>query len=254
MKENLFRVYRRGDEPATSMDWAIRLTDSGVEVRAGPTDRPAPLTEVPAQSCPGGDPQREMDKRIAQKIEDGYRPMGQGSYPGGRLAITRPEPQVGDELYWEVAKPLPQKRLRKVLTQLGEDLHALNGQAALVTENDGKNVIGVLVPTPGGEWAFGQNSHGGLHADGRGGGVVSRAQGRVPVLALMRMAREFPGSVAFADGRAEAVTLQLRADDPWVGRAAGPIEETQALATALGLCPAAQVVVSKLEEDRPIFF
>ena len=254
MKENLYRVYRRGDEPGRSVDWAIRATDSGIEVRAGPTDRPATLTEVPAQSCTDGDPQREMDKLIAQKVEEGYRPMGQGSYPGGRLAITKPEPQVGDELYWEVARPIPKKRLRKVLRQLGEDLHALDGRAALVSENDGQDVIGILVPTPDGDWAFGQNSHGGLHADGRGGGLVRRTQGVVPVLALMRMAREFPGSVTFADGHAEAITLQLKADDPWVGRAAGPIDETQALATALGLCPAAQVVVSKLEEDRPIFF
>lgn len=254
MKEPQYDVYRKGHNPATSMDWAVRTSDAGLEIRAGATDRPATLTTVPLGRCEGGSPDREMTRQIAQKAAEGYRRIGEGTYAKGRLELTRAEPVVGDELYWEIAKAIPEKRLRKILKTIGEALFAHTAQVAMEATEDGKGVLGLIVPTPGDEWAFGQNARGGLNADGRGGGVVRRAQGVVPVLVLMRLARDLPGTVTFADGRADAITPELRATDPWVGRDAGPIEETQAIATALGLCLASQVVVDDSEQGSAIFF
>ena len=254
--ENLFQVYRRGNDPTTSMEWAILVHDGGVDIRAGQTGRPATLTEVPQQSCNGGIPELEARTQIESKLEAGYRLIGKGTYHSGKLVLHKSEPQAGDELYWEVAKPIPEKGLRELLKEIGDSLFAHTAQCAMVRAKDGQDVAGLLVPTPGGEWAFGQHAGGGLHSDGRGGGVIARAQGVVPVLVLLRVAREFPEAVAFADARAEAVTPRLSADDAWIGREAAPIEETQALATALGLCPAAQVVVNEMEDQgaRPLFF
>ena len=254
--ENLFQVYRRGDDPATSMEWAILVHDGGVDIRAGQTGRPATLTEVPQHSCNGGMPQLEAWAQIESKLEDGYRLIGEGTYHSGKLVLHKSAPQAGDELYWEVATPIPEKSLRALLKEIGDSLYAHTARCAMVRADDGQDVVGLLVPTPDGEWAFGQTDHGGLGPDGRGGGLIRRENGVVPVLVLLRVAREFPEAVMFADARAEAVTPQLSADDAWIGREAAPIEETQALATALGLCAAAQVVVNEMEDQggKPLFF
>ena len=257
MSNNLFRVYRHGEDPATSMDWAVRATDIAVEIRSGQTGRPATLTEIPTERCTSGAPDTELDTLVDQKVGEGFRPLGWGSYPRGKLVMEREDPVAGEELYWEINSPISNSRLRKTVSSIAENLNGAGLNATLIVEGTaggGTAPIGVLVTTPAGEWKIGRCEGGGLNKDGRGGGIIHRADGVLPVLVLMRFAREYPEFVGFADGRAEAVAPELNADDPWVGEEAGPTDLTQRMATALGLCLSAEVVVKQPEADRPIFF
>lgn len=257
MSNNLFRVYRRGDDPATSRDWAVRATDTAVEIRTGQTARPATLTVIPRERCTRGAPDAELDALADRKVAEGFKPVGWGSYPRGKLVMEREDPVAGDELYWEIRRPISNRRLRNTVSSIADDLNSAGLNAALIVESaagGGTAPSGVLVTTPAGEWKIGGCEGGGLNKDGRGGGIIHRADGVLPVLVLMRFAREFPEFVGFADGRAEEVAPELKADDPWIGEDAGPTDLTQQMATALGLCLSAEVVVNQPDADRPIFF
>lgn len=255
MSDNLYRVYRQGADPATSMDWAVLATEVGVEIRQGQTDGPARYTEIPLAHCVDGRPDKEAERLVEQKLGHGYEPVGWGEYERGRLIVRRNEPQDGDELTWEVSVPINGRELNALFAEIVTDLHPhMTGRIASVVGDDGKTVQGVTMATPGGAWSFGLQEGGGLDGEGRGTGVVAREQGVAPLLVLLRVDREVPGVLGIKDREGEPVELELSASDPWLGRSAGPTDETYALATALGLCLGGQVVLNGMENDRPIVF
>ena len=256
MSNHLYKVYRRGETAATSMDWAVQIGADGLLVRFGSTVKPAPLVEVPTVQCIDGDPQKEAEARTQEKLKSGYRWVGHGTYVRGRLVMRPGEAadDLGTQLFWEAKKPLEKKRLLKVIDKIATNLHQAEIPSRLAV-TDGANgqgtvVSGLIVDTPDGDWAIGHNDGGGLSEAGRGGGVITRAQGTLPILVLLRIKREFPQALAFADENAEAVTPELAPTDPWLGNVAGPFEGTVAQAAALGLCPAARPLLSDDNEPR----
>ena len=251
---DLYRVYRRGTDPATSQDWAIRATDISVEIRSGATGAPAKYVEISASGCQQGIPEAEVATQTEGKIADGYVAIGWGDYERGRLHLVRREPGTGTKLYWEI-KDVPRAKMTSLLGGIVGDLKRTSVASvptyADVPTGAKPEVIGMTVPLPPvGEWK--------LAAAGRkpgdvwrGSGVVERTHGVVPLLVLMRIARDLPGTVSLADENAEEVTVELKNADPWVGRKAGPTDETEAIAVELGLCRKSSVVASGMTDIGP---
>ena len=260
MGDNLYRVYRRGDPNGAGMDWAVSVTDHGLEVRFGPVDGTAKLVEVPLGQCMGGDPMKEAQARTDGKLQAGYKPIGLGTYKRGRLALQA-NPAGGDasdELCWEARKPLPARAFSELVDEICKQLNDHGAAPALLsTLNEagtaGPTVAGLVVDTPDGDWSLGYLSGGGLSGSGRGGGAIRRAQGVAPILVLLRVAREFPETLAFCDQNAEAITPELVPTDPWLGDAAGLFDATVSMAAAIGLCPGALPLVSG-DEDEPLIW
>lgn len=263
MSKNLYRVFRRGDTAATSMDWAVKTGDEGLSIRYGPSGGLAVLTEVPLKVCADGSAAKEARLRIAQKVKDGYRQIGCADYVRGRLVLSKDPADADDELFWEIRPPQGEPLdlessekdaawpalIREIVAELID-----KGVPARLESPDGKRVAGLTIGTPDGDWAFGLQSGGGLNADPRGGGIIRRVHGVAPILVLIRIEREFPGTVTFADANARAVDLLISPLDPWVGDAAAAFEHTQSLAAALRLCPAAMPVVIAEDGPQPMWF
>ena len=258
MGENVYRVYRRGGSKDRQMDWAVKTTAHGLAIRSGPTDATARLVEVPAGLCSDSDPTKEAQKRTDEKLQAGYSPIGFGTYKRGRLALQA-SPASGsrdDELCWEAREPLPGVEFRKLIDEVSKQLTdhgAAPAKLFVWKEPDvGPHAVGIDVETPDGVWSFGQQPGGGFNGSGRGGGAVRPAQGVAPILVLLRVAREFPGTLAFCDQNADAVTPELVPADPWLGKAAAPFEATLSLAAAIGLCPGALPLVPADDDDEPL--
>ncbi len=253
---DLYRVYRRGDDPKTSQDWAIRATIHGVEMRVGPTGGLARTIEIAAANCQDGTPEAEVVMQTERKVADGYVAVGWGDYTQGRLNMTRHAP--GSRLYWEANIPVPRTKMAALLDEivaaLGKAGVNATPLASTGSDDEPESTLGIAVETPAGVWQLDSSGAGGDAGVWRGGGTVTRAQGVVPVLVLMRLAREHPEAVGFADDDAAAFTIELRVSDPWVGCEAGPLEVTEAIAVELGLCHRIRAAGSRMQDARPAIY
>ena len=245
MGKNLYRILQSPHAGRDGRTWAIRIHEKAIEIRAGALDGPAPLTDThhddpsPLRSLWG-----RMDRYLEQKTREGFISVGYGSYDeADRLHMYRSSGSVPDSLFWSCTSPMEPAVFDEMAGEAAEALGSA-GQPCVVTRR------GLRATTPKGTWAVSRNSDGligepGLghyvtrHGayTGPGGGRIWTTDGVVPTLLLLRIERQQPGTIVFAElgESAQRVTPTVAASDRWLGKAMQPLDDTETVAVALGL-------------------
>ena len=266
MNERLYMIYRRKRPDGKESDRAIRVQAEGVEVRGGHTGEETKFLHVPRDNCLNKDPWAEMRWRRNHWVRDGYIRVGYGEYPDGRLQMvhevetTAPEEQPKDTalaLHWAANGYYAHDKLEELFLDIAKALKA-TGHVVGARSLYANGWTGLSVETPNRLWTIRQQPDGTLTAAGEDGAArLLEADGVVPVLVLMRIAREFPGTIEFLwleQCDAWRVRPMLVPTDPYLGMGAGPYEDTLRVAEALGLCPTISLLANKVENDQPIVF
>ena len=245
MGENLYRILQSPHAGRNGRTWAIRFHDEAIEIRAGALNGPAPITDTshdepsPVRSLWG-----RMDRYLAQKTREGFISVGYGTFDeADRVQMHKSGGFVPDSLYWSCTSLMEPVVFDELA---GEAAAALGraGQLCVVTRR------GLHATTPKGTWAVSRNSDGligepglGLYEarhgayTGPGGGRIWATDGVVPTLLLLRIERQQPGTIVFAElgESAQRVTPTVAASDRWLGEAMQPLMDTETVALALGL-------------------
>lgn len=260
--ERLFSVYRREDGPGKRpMEWAAREDGDKIEVWAGVSGDT--VQRVHGSASVWG----SFDEISGRKVREGYVLVGYGDYPDGRLRLLYawdPEAErkvPAGTLHWVSCKAVERsafealtERMAEGLTRVGVSAHAPNAR--------GGGRPGLAVETLEGEWAIRLQPDGALTERGRTGpGRVTPAQGTLPTVAMLRIERAFPGSIAFVwtSGHTTSRRTALRMHpevvphDTWLGTAAGRFEDTERAAKAVGLFPGL-LPVEERGGPKPIWF
>ena len=267
MKEGLYAVYRRTGSQGAPMEQAIRVCGNRVEIRSGRAGEATEMLRVFRNSCLAKSPWSEMKWRRCEWLRDGYALVGYAECEDGHLRVRHrvepapPEAQPNDEglsLHWGTTAPFDLRRLEDTILDTAKALR----QAGLVAAARTIHVdawCGLCIETPNRLWAIRLQPDGALTEVGeqQNAARLLKADGPAPLLALMRIERDFPGAVEFLwleQSDAWRLEPEIRADDPYLGEAVGPFEETVRVARALGLCPAAAPLMCRQDGPAPLWF
>lgn len=266
-----YMIYRRDQDVV--WDRAIGIWGEEVRIRTGRAGEVTHLDRVTRNNCLQNDPWQEMQWRCVQWVGDGYTLIGYGSCQDGRLRLIHqaepvpPQAQPKDDrlaLHWRTTRSFEPDELEPVLRGIASKLGSA-GVTATAHEMLVDGRCDLSVETPNRHWMIRLQPNGVLTEVGRDSAPVRPESGRllvadgtVPVLALMRIERAFPGAVRFVwveQTDAWTVEPKLEAGDPCLGSAAGQFGETVRIATELGLRPRVQVVVDGLDSGTaPLWF
>ena len=266
MNEGMYAVYRSKREDGTRCQRGIRVHDDRVEIRAGETGAGLELIQLSREDCLNEDPWTEMRWRRSQWISEGFVRVGYGDCPNGWLntlyevgtADLEAEPK--DEkvaLHWAAPRHFRPVAIEGLFLDLAKALENTGHVVAAEILHSGGR-CGLNVETPNRLWTIRRRPDGLLAEAGKDGAArLFKADGVVPFLVLMRIEREFPGTIEFfwlEQSDAWRVQPNLSPSDPYLGERAGPYQDTLRVAEALGLRPATGLLANEVENDHPIFF
>ena len=216
MKGELYAVYRHLESEHEGTDWAFRVHDGSLQIRHGPIDGEAGLITIPARLC------------------------------------HKETPWMEARMNWVACKAIEQAPFEALMERIREGLTGIGVSAHLPGSRDGERP-GLVVETLTGEWAISLQPNGTLTDRGRTGpGRVPPAAGTLPMVALLRIEREFPGTLEFVwNSNRSPLRLEPEVDpeDEWLGTTVGRWDDTVAAAGAVGLIPAQ--VLREQERDGP---
>ena len=256
--ERLFSVYRLEDDTGKPpMEWAAREDGDKIEVYAGISGRTS--RRVYGSASVWG----SFDEISQRKTQEGYVLVGFGDYPDGRLRLLYewdPERErkvpVGT-LHWVASKTVEQAPFEALMERILEGLTRIGVSAHMPGSRDGERP-GLAVETPTGEWAISLQPNGELTDRGRSGpGRVPPAAGTLPMVTLLRIEREFPGTLEFVwTSRRTALRLEPEVvpEDSWLGTSAGRFEDTVTAAEAVGLIPGRVLRMQEQDGPKPMWF
>ena len=234
----LYNLYRhRGVD-----EWAIRVRGDQVEIRQGTRGARAAYEAIDRDRCMSGDPAAEMARREKDIVRDGYLYHGQGDFPNdlfrrvGRSNVSRLF------LYWAARGTISRDAFGHVAEYLVE-VFSLCGEEAEVRRADFCDRPTLVVSTPDGRWGVRldlQNRLRDWHKDPYP--RIRRAQGTLPVLALLYLQAAFPSALELtcdlrAPGDGEAPQPRMAPYDYWLGDEVSPYERTSKIGAALGIPP-----------------
>ena len=251
--ERLFSVYRRDTDPGKPpMEWAAREDGGEIEICFGVSGRTA--ERVRGSVSVWG----SFEELSESKAQAGYVLAGFGDYPNDRLRLLYewdPERNLTvpvGTLNWVACKAIEQAPFEALMERIREGLTGIGVSAHLPGSRDGERP-GLVVETLTGEWAISLQPNGTLTDRGRTGpGRVPPAAGTLPMVALLRIEREFPGTLEFVwNSNRSPLRLEPEVDpeDEWLGTTVGRWDDTVAAAGAVGLIPAQ--VLREQERDGP---
>jgi hypothetical protein len=251
-----FRLYRFQHADGTAKDWAIRTTETGVEIRFGRSGRSLRRLDVPsgAPSFKASTPAAEAERRIHAQLRQGYHVVGEVTIDGRGLPRIDVE-TAPNRLHWTVEVPAEvdfdgwagpmldtARDLARVLCNHGYlERHTFDRDAVVLHASDG---FAVQVVGIGDEPHSGQISR----RTRRGSGSSACPPRTAEVLFFLGLAKRFP-EFTLADDREQAVAPTL-ADNPLLGAAA---EAHAAVAEDLGLIPR-RIRWHTLARERPPLF
>lgn len=233
-----YRLYRCPTSTRNaSKDWAIAVQSNGhLSVRFGATGKTARLVDIPPGHFSRPTAAEEAGLREQAQLDQGYEYVGDAVMRRGHLeVIPQVVPARSQELdvFWEIKQSIERDALIEALRTTAERLNA--GPLTHRVEWDEKRTA-CRVHTRT-RWEIGFTDPGGLTPDGRGGGVVRREQGVLPLLVLIHLQRTFPGALSLVNAKAEPLVATFQADDPVIGANRFAQSEVVPLIGRLGLCP-----------------
>ena len=259
--ETLYGVYRYTDlVGAPPLEWAIRAHHNRLDIREGRSGELAPCTTVDPSSWAADSAALAKAWRRDQKETRGYVLAGFGEYCDDRLRLICP-PKAAEEagaiakLHWYAHRAIERAPFERLTASIADGLTRSGVKASAQGERPG-----LSVETPVGTWAVSLQPDGKLSDTAReGSGLVLVDTGVVPMLSLMLMEREFPGSVDFivwlASDNVMRVHPEVAVDDHWVGDVAGSFEKTLRVAQAMGWYPSTGVLAHNQKHGpEPMWF
>lgn len=255
--EKTYQVYRRLDNEREGLDWAIRHNGEQLTVRYGPTGEETRQFSIPSRLCKDGKPWKERGEHTKQRLRDGYVSIGVGRFPSARLELVERARSDSLALHWETVQPLTRRRVSELMADVHEGLRRSGFQPVHIREGlNGEPGLVLQLATR--LWKLGRLPDGRLgERDQSGIARVSLADGTVPVLVLMRIAREFPDTVRMTwrePDESQVIAPRIEKDDYWLGRHVAPFDETRRVARALGLGPEQKLLVAGASVPEPLWF
>lgn len=255
--EKTYQLYRRLDNEREGLDWAIRHNGEHVTVRYGPTGEETRQFSIPSRLCKDGQPWKERGEHTQQRLRDGYVCIGVGKFPSVRLELVERARSDSLALHWETVQPLARRRVSELMAYVHEGLRRIGLQPVHIREGlNGEP--GLVLQLASRLWKLRRLPNGQLvERDESGIARVSLGDGTVPILVLMRIAREFPDSVRMTwrePDESQVIAPRVEKDDYWLGRHVGPFDETRRVARALGLGPEHSLLAARASAPDPLWF
>ncbi len=213
-KEVRCDLYRYRQPDGSSKDWLIGTTEEGVHVFFGKTGGNLREIRVPPRACCNDSPLEEAAKRAASQVTLGYELIGSAVVNLEDREILRVEEGTSPPLHWETQQPLPVAEFETRLAEIAKALGENPMPGVCLAKGDGSLTLQVGEVT----WSLGLSPSPHGHIDpstGRGGGSILAKHGVVPVLVMMRLAMQFPGTFVFGNDKGETVHLQIDPETPW---------------------------------------
>ena len=254
--EPMYTIYRRYRAADEGEDRAIRVIDDGVDIRSGPIDGDTQRLLVPQTQCAYSTPWKEVRQRTQAWTRGGFARIGLGQCEAGRIEVGVRDENARVALHWQAACAIARDRWAVTMKAIAAALCGVGVRAVHRPNGPAGSSLEALVLS--GVWRLERLTDGRFGEHGRAGvATIYERDCTVPILVLMRIEREFPGSVEFtwrAPGEPQAVAPHVTRTDLWLGSHVVPFRDTLRAACALGIAPAQRVLVAEAEAPEPFWF
>lgn len=264
--ETLFSVYRRkAGRGAPPLEWAIRRHGKGIEIRSGTSGRPVRGNTADPSWWKSRSAWATVRALRDEKRQQGFALVGFGDYPNDRLRLAYEWDPERDRdavaaatLRWRTRTAIEPAPFEALMARIVQGL-TLAGVAARTLGAGTDERPGLAAQTPAGEWAISLQPDGELTDRGREGpGRVQTHSGTVPMITLLRIEREFPGTIEFIrfeDRTAIRMSPEIAPNDTWLGVTAAPYETTLRMAQTVGLMPGLMLTgINENDGPKPMWF